>query len=131
MVKIKTTRNEMNCVKNVEDIKAHVITSWDHPNAKFKPGDVVRVHLGEGGVQEARIGDNGKIVAVSATVSGKIRGDYGLVTTPEGREEYQSRRMYTRYYVQFGDECILGFHSHFLKKLERDDAAKDLSDFNL
>jgi hypothetical protein len=120
----------MNCVKNVGDIKAHVITSWDHPRSKFKPGDSVIVRAGEGANQEARVGTVGTVVAVSAVKSGHIRGRQGSITMPDGRQEYVNERMYTRYYVQFEDDCIFGIHSHFLKKLDRDWTADELSDFS-
>ena len=120
----------MNCVKNVEDIKAHVITSWDHPRSKFKPGDSVIVKVGEGANQEARVGRVGKVVAVSAVKSGQIRGRPGTAIV-DGKPQYISERMFTRYYVQFEDDCILGIHSHFLKKIDRDWTSDELSDWSL
>lgn len=120
----------MNCVKNIEDIKAHVITSWDHPRSKFKPGDSVIVRVGEGANQEARVGTVGTVVAVSAVKSGHIRGRQGSIAMPDGRQEYVNERMYTRYYVQFEDDCIFGIHSHFLKKIDRDWTSDELSDFS-
>jgi len=123
----------MNCVKNVEDIKAHVITSWDHPRAKFKPGDSVivkRLGPNESTPQQERSGTVGTVVAVSAVKSGHIRGRQGSITMPDGRQEYVNERMYTRYYVQFEDDCIFGIHSHYLKKLDRDWTSDELSDFS-
>jgi hypothetical protein len=81
-------------------IKAEHITSWNHPNCKFFPNDIVRlvnidVHQKWA---KPRIGLTGKVVAVTSS-EGKIRG---------------GNREITRYYVEFDDRRVAGFHSHFL-----------------
>jgi len=110
--------------KNVEDIKARVKTDWSHGNHKFKPGAFVEVsnhviprgwvtaagdlHEGTSYVsqrKQRRVGRVGEVVAVSCTPSGKVRGR---------AEGGFCERMYTRYYVQFRDNVILGYDSHHL-----------------
>lgn len=110
---------------SVSDIKAQVKTEWDHHNHKFSPGAFVEVnrhitprdwitsdgkiingHSYESKPKRDRSGRIGRVVAVTCTADGKTRGrQYGTFG-----------RMYTRYYVQFKDEVILGFHSHHLDK---------------
>ena len=110
---------------NVTDIKAHVTTSWDHPNCKFHPGDYAEVSaqvlpreyvkmdggIGDGHsyvsqVKQRRVGRVGRVVAVSCLPDGRIRNNQyrGQLNT----------RMFTRYYIQFKDQVILGFESHHL-----------------
>mgnify|MGYP003679098291 CR=1 FL=1 len=111
---------------DISQIKAHVKTDWSHGNHKFKPGSHVEVSVqvlprewvGSDGeirsgrsyvsqVKQHRVGRVGKVVAVSCTKSGRVRGCYMQDGNPS--------RMYTRYYVQFLDGAIYGFDSHFLK----------------
>ncbi len=111
---------------SVFDIKARVKTQWDHRNHKFYPGSYVEVnrqiaprdwvtskgrivdgHSYESKPKQERVGRVGRVVAVTCTPDGKTRGKAG-----HGFFE----RMYTRYYVQFKDGVILGFHSHHLNK---------------
>jgi hypothetical protein len=109
---------------NVADIKARVKTDWSHGNHKFKPGAFVEVSkhviprewVAPTGVivsgssyvsqrKQRRVGRVGEVVAVSCTPSGKVRGR---------AEGGFCERMYTRYYVQFKDDVILGYDSHHL-----------------
>jgi hypothetical protein len=112
---------------NISQIKAHVKTNWSHGNHKFNPGDHVEVSVqvlprewvGSDGeirsgqsyvsqVKQRRVGRVGKVVAVTCTKSGRVRGCYMQDGNPS--------RMYTRYYIQFSDGTIYGYDSHFLKK---------------
>jgi len=93
-----------------KDIKAHVTYDWsDKKRCKFYPGDnaiVKYVNGAERNNLRNRIGDEGKVIAVTVTKDGKIRGKntfYG--------------RAYTRYFVEFSDGECYGFHSHYLSKL--------------
>lgn len=89
-------------------IKAEHITSWNHKNSKFKPNDTVEVaYIGNGESKKltARVGQIGKVVA-SSSKNGLQRGSQNCAG---GRE-------FTRYYVEFADGYVGGFHSHFLTK---------------
>lgn len=118
---------------STSDIKAHVTTDWSHHNCKFQQGDFAevsvqvlpreyvgvpkmdqcwtnRIRPGQSYVSEVkqrRVGRVGKVLAVSCTPDGKIRG--------QARNGY-CERMYTKYYVQFRDGVILGYDSHHLNK---------------
>ena len=108
---------------NTDEIKANVKLNWNHGNCKFNPGSRVKVNrlvkgwtIGQGHfIRESyfskpiqnKCGEEGNVVAVSCTPDGKIRGYSG-----------GSSRMYTRYYVQFNDDSILGIHSHALDSVE-------------
>ena len=108
---------------NTDEIKANVKLNWNHGNCKFNPGSRVKVNrlvkgwtIGQGHfVRESyfskpiqsKCGEEGNVVAVSCTPDGKIRG-----------YNKGSSRMYTRYYVQFNDNSILGIHSHALDSVE-------------
>ncbi len=89
-------------------IKANVVYNWDHPRHKFFPNDEVKVAYvleTESKVLQSKVGQIGKVVARSATKDGLARGHntfYG--------------RAFTRYYVEFSDGSIHGYHSHYLEK---------------
>ena len=108
--------------KTLHDIRARVTARWKHPRCKFQRGDHAEVSAQvlprqyvkmDGGVGEGhsyvsrkkqtRVGQIGRVIAVSCTRSGNIRGD-GV----------RQSRMYTRYYIQFQDGEILGYDSHHL-----------------
>ena len=109
---------------SLKDVKANITTKWAHPNSKFMRGDFVRVNKnvlpstwpgtdGKIRTKESywskpiieKAGRSGHVVAVSGTPDGLLRGK-----APNGYCE----RMYTRYYVRFGDGSIYGIHSHAL-----------------
>jgi len=114
--------------KNLQDIRAHVTNTWNHPNCKFQPGDYAEVTAQvlprqyvkmDGGIgdghsyvskkKQSRVAQVGRVVAVSCLANGRIRSNdfrysNGGVT-----------RMFTRYYIQFKDGEILGYESHHLK----------------
>ena len=98
------------------NIKAKVLTKWNHPRCKFHPGDIVRVGKQTKGCEEGRydkyIGEEGVVIAVTTPNGKTIRSSGGLQS---------SGRMYTRYYVAFdnvftpGQHCkVVGLHSHYL-----------------
>ena len=115
----------------IDEIKANVKTIWYHPNCKFLRGDRVVVNqqvIRQPGnsyvskMQQRRVGREGHVVAVSCTPDGRIRGQ---------ALDGWCNRMYTRYYVQFADGIIFGFHSHHLNAADdskhRDGVRHDLS----
>lgn len=101
--------------KNLHDIRARVTARWKHGKCKFQRGDTAlvneRVLPGTfkgrelphwtSRKQQSRAGQTGTVIAVSCVSDGRIRGD-------------GNRRQYTRYYVQFADQQIQGFDSHYL-----------------
>ena len=114
----------MKTFTKITDIKARIKTDWSHGNHKFKPGDFVQVvnwimsndrlingkilegHSYESKVKQSKTGKIGKVIGVTCLPSGAVRSN-----------NYRSgevSRMYTRYYVQFKNQQILGFHSHHL-----------------
>jgi hypothetical protein len=114
---------------SVYDIKAKVKLDWNHKNHKFYPGSYVEVnrqiaprdwitsggkimpgHSYESKIKRDRVGRVGRVVAVTCTPNGKTRGK---------AENGMCERMFTRYYVQFPDGIVLGFHSHHLDKAFR------------
>lgn len=114
--------------KTLHDIRARVTARWRHPNCKFQRGDYAEVSaqvlprqyvkmsggIGDGHShvsrkKQRRVGQIGRVVAVSCLPSGRIRSDFNSVTRGE------ASRMYTRYYIQFRDGEILGYDSHHLK----------------
>ena len=93
----------------MKQIKARVVYNWNHPNHKFLPGDEVKVSYvleTESKVLQSRKGQTGKVIARSATSSGTARG---------GKDSWCGRA-FTRYYVQFNDGEINGYHSHYIEK---------------
>ena len=97
-------------MRSRNEIKANVMYDWDAnaKRTKFGPGDSVKVlnvdYRGDHSSEErqATIGKTGKVIAVTTTGNGKVRG---------------RDRMYTRYYVEFQNGQVHGFHSHFLEKV--------------
>lgn len=111
--------------KNLHDIKARVTARWKHPKCKFQRGDYAEVSAQvlprqyvkmDGGIgdghsyvsrnKQSRVGQVGRVIAVSCLPDGRIRSN-----------EYRSgqpTRMFTRYYIQFKDGVILGYESHHL-----------------
>ena len=119
----------MKTYKTLHDIKARVTARWKHKNCKFHRGDYAEVsaqvlprewvnrddcgnkkikaglsYVSQ--IKQRRVGRVGKVIAVSCTPDGKIRGK---------SEKGFCERMYTRYYIQFSDGVIQGFDSHHLK----------------
>lgn len=114
--------------KKLHDIRARVTARWKHKNCKFQPGDHAEVNANviprewvrhDGTIaggrsyvsrkKQRRVGQVGRVIAVSCLRDGRIRNnrwDHGH--TPS--------RMYTRYYIQFKDGEILGYESHHLNK---------------
>ena len=114
--------------KELHDIKARVTARWKHPNCKFQRGDHAEVSAQvlprqyvkmDGGIgdghsyvsrkKQQRVGQVGRVIAVSCLPDGRIRNNRwdGCRT---------ASRMYTRYYIQFKDGVILGYDSHHLNK---------------
>ena len=111
-------------MKSINEIKAIHLRTWDHPNAKFKPGDKARVNalvLGwrdrkcaaskpsftgayESVAVQTRIGTEGTIVAVSSPDGRTIRG----------RSNGWCERQFTRYYIEFAGGRVHPVHSHHL-----------------
>ena len=111
--------------KTLHDIRARVTARWKHPNCKFQRGDYAEVTaqvlprqyvkmsggIGDGHShvshkKQRRVGQIGRVVAVSCLKNGRIRSHN--FDTPS--------RMYTRYYIQFKDGEILGYDSHHLNR---------------
>lgn len=111
-----------------DEIKASVKWDWDHPNCKFLPGDEVIVDVNHEVTSAAMrllrgsadLGPysrpylkynnhTGKVIAVSCTPDGKIRG------IPANGYA----RQFTRYYVEFPNGDVIGYHSHHLEKREK------------
>ena len=93
----------------MKQIQANVVYNWNHPNHKFFPGDVVKVAYvleTESKVLQSRTGQKGTVIARSATSDGTARG---------GNDTFYGRA-FTRYYVQFEDGEINGYHSHYIQK---------------
>ena len=114
--------------KELHDIKARVTARWKHPNCKFQRGDHAEVSAQvlprqyvkmDGGIgdghsyvsrkKQQRVGQVGRVIAVSCLPDGRIRNN----RWDDGRT---ASRMYTRYYIQFKDGVILGYDSHHLNK---------------
>ena len=114
--------------KTLHDIKARVTARWSHKNCKFQRGDHAEVTaqvlprqyvkmdggIGEGHSyvskkKQTRVGQIGRVVAVSCLPDGRIRSDFASATRGG------ASRMYTRYYIQFRDGEILGYDSHHPK----------------
>lgn len=97
-------------------IKANVIIGNFPAKCKFQANDQVTVRGDvldcESKTLRNRIGHSGKVVAVTVAADGKCRG----VSPHPDNANWTSARQFTRYYVQFDDGRILGFHSHYLDK---------------
>ena len=115
--------------KTLHDIKARVTARWKHKNCKFQRDDYAEVSaqvlprqyvkmgggIGDGHSyvskkKQARVGQIGRVRAVSCLKDGRIRSNFASVTRGG------TSRMYTRYYIQFRDGEILGYDSHHLKR---------------
>lgn len=113
--------------KNLHDIKARVTARWRHKNCKFQRGDYAEVSaqvlpreyvkmsggIGDGHSyvskkKQRRVGRVGKVVAVSCLPDGRIRSN------DTSYRNGGASRMYTRYYIQFKDDVIMGYDSHHL-----------------
>jgi len=114
--------------KTLHDIKARVTARWKHPRCKFQRGDYAEVSaqvlprqyvkmdggIGEGHsyvsrIKRRRVGQIGRVIAVSCLPDGRIRSnDFSY-------RNGGASRMYTRYYIQFRDGTIMGYDSHHLK----------------
>ena len=111
--------------KTIQQIRAHVTTDWSHSNCKFQPGDYAEVTAQvlprqyvkmDGGIgdghsyvskkKQTRVGQIGRVMAVSCLPDGRIRSNT--------YRNHQNTRMFTRYYIQFKDGEILGYDSHHL-----------------
>ena len=96
----------------LENIRAKVSYDWrGTKNVKFQPLD--KVHLEfitnyDSKLIRERLGEVGKVVAVSVASDGKIRG--------KSRTGWFDRA-FTRYYVEFADGEVFGIHSHQLRKV--------------
>jgi hypothetical protein len=115
--------------KTLHDIKARVTARWKHPRCKFQRGDYAEVSaqvlprqyvkmdggIGEGHsyvsrIKQRRVGQIGRVIAVSCLENGHIR------STTDHYNHGLPSRMYTRYYIQFRDGTIMGYDSHHLKR---------------
>lgn len=114
----------MKTYQKITDIKANIKTEWSHGNHKFQPGDFVQVanwitsndrlvdgriiegHSYESLVKQSKVGKIGKVIGVTCLPGGAVRSNSWATGS--------TSRMYTRYYIQFNNKQILGFHSHHL-----------------
>lgn len=115
-------------ITKLHDIRARVTARWRHKNCKFQRGDYAEVTaqvlprqyvkmsggIGDGHSyvsrhKQSRVGQIGRVVAVSCLPDGRIRSNFASVSRGG------TSRMYTRYYIQFRDGEILGYDSHHLK----------------
>jgi len=113
----------MKIYTQVSHIQATVKSDWSHHNHKFQMNEHVEVShrvkprqwvASDGSIKtprgyvsvkkQQRAGHVGRVVAVSCTSSGRVRSNWHGHTS----------RMYTKYYVQFEDQEILGYDSHHL-----------------
>lgn len=99
---------------SIADIKARVLVTWNSSRTKFKRGDLATV-------SDLYSENHRKSLQRYLNKTGTIVA----VTTPDGRVIRRSRKYHpvrqrgremTRYYVQFDDGTIQGFHSHYLTK---------------
>jgi len=102
--------------KTLHDIRARVTARWRHARCKFQRHELacVNEHVVTAGyvskIKRARVGRMGHVVAVSCLHDGRIRSNWYRAGQPV--------RMYTRYYVQFADDTILGYDSHHLDSIK-------------
>lgn len=102
--------------KTLHDIRARVTARWSNPRCKFQRGDQAEVNekvlRGDAWVSEKKqrkCGSAGVVIAVSCLKDGRIRNNGGGRTAPGA-----PMRQFTKYYVQFADQTILGYESHHL-----------------
>ena len=94
-------------MKSRNDIRASVIWEWDadKKHTKFRPGDKAQVksfHYTEPKTLQNKLGHTGTVIAVSHNGNGNIRGHH---------------RWFSRYYVEFPNKEVFGFHSQYLDKV--------------
>lgn len=108
----ETSFKGTNKMTSVDDIKAKILTVWNKGmsrGCRFLPGSkvtVIKVSENESDVLQKRSGQSGIIIAVTCGKDKMLRGASWDGALP---------RAYTRYYVQFADGRIHGFHSHYLE----------------
>ena len=109
---------------DIKDVKAVIKTDWEKTGrTKFSPGSMVRVmrelgkHHGDDSSQLIKnlAGRIGRVQGVTCTRDGTIRG-----ASTDG----YCHRMYTKYYVKFGNGKIYGIHSHWLEEVESKQRSK-------
>lgn len=100
----------------LHDIRARVTARWKNPRCKFKQNDLVEVNgkvlrcdawVSE--IKQRRCGQRARVLAVSCLADGRIRNN-----GDNGRRTGAPMRQFTKYYVQFEDQTIMGFESHHL-----------------
>ena len=86
-----------------KDIKAKVITDWNHFNCKFLPGDYVMVSktISKSGHWESK-----RLQSFAAHV-----GRVFAASTPDGKRMRGWNRQWTKYYVEFDNGEVGGFDS--------------------
>ena len=86
-----------------KDIKAKVITDWNHFNCKFLPGDYVMVSktISKSGHYESK-----RLQSFAAHV-----GRVFAASTPDGKRMRGWNRQWTKYYVEFDNGEVGGFDS--------------------
>jgi hypothetical protein len=99
------------------DIKANTISDWSDSRAKFRPNELVRVNVGYivdnpdyTRSYRSHNGQVGVVIAASAASDGRMRG-----INLNSRTGWRNRRQYTKYYVEFENGDVVGYHSHHLK----------------
>ena len=106
---------------DIKDVKAVIKTDWKKTGrTKFAPGDRVRVmrdlakHSGmdTSDVIKNLSGRTGIVKGVTCTSDGTIRGTG------------YCHRMYTKYYVKFGNGKFYGIHSHWLEEVKSKQRSK-------
>ena len=108
----------MKTYKTLHDIRARVTARWKHPRCKFQRDQLVQVneHVVTAGyvskIKQRRVARMAQVRAVSCLPDGRIRSNRYRANQPT--------RMYTRYYVQFADDVIMGFDSHHLDSVTCD-----------
>lgn len=107
--------------KKLHDIKARVTARWNNPRCKFKRGDraqvngkVLRADAWVSGKKQRKCGSVGTVIAVSCLADGRIRNN-----GDNGRRTGAPMRQFTKYYVQFANDVIMGFESHHLDRIEQ------------
>ena len=94
-------------ITHLRDIKANYKTNWTNKNMKFRVGEMVKVahpKSYDSAPIRLRSGWVGKVLAVSCSKDGTVRG----------RDYNAGLRQFTRYFIQFADDRIIGIHSHTL-----------------
>ena len=86
-----------------KDIKANIITDWNHFNCKFLPGDYVMVSktISKSGHYESK-----RLQSFAAHV-----GRVFAASTPDGKRMRGWNRQWTKYYVEFDNGEVGGFDS--------------------